>query len=68
MRVSANYTYKNDKGKKMRASHDLDCSVSREMDHEVLEELLRHDIKEKTGRKVKKFTLISRDPEHIKRL
>lgn len=68
MSVSANYTYKNAEGKKKRASHDLDCSVSKEMDHDVLEDLLEHDIAEKTGRKVKKFTLISLDPENIKHL
>lgn len=68
MRVSANYTYKNQDGKKMRASHDLNCSVPKGIELGVLEDLLKHDIKEKTGRKVKKFTLISLEPEHIKRL
>lgn len=68
MRVSVNYTFKNEKGKKKRASHDLNCSVPKGMELGVLEDLLKHDIKEKTSRKVKKFTLISLVPEHIKRL
>lgn len=66
MRVSANYTYKNEEGKKSRGSHKLDYRISDDMEREVLDELLRHDIKEKTGRVVKKFTLILYAPDDVK--
>lgn len=66
MRVLVNYVYKNDKGKKVGALHELDYSMPDRIEDEVVKELLRYDIKEKTGRKVKDFAMFIRMPDHIK--
>lgn len=67
MWVTVNYAYKNKKGKKTWGSHVVEYRIPNDIDERVLDELLKFEIHEKTGREVKRFTMILRSPDNMKR-